>query len=82
MSILTLVLRQALGVTLIGIVLGLIGSGWGTRSLQGLLFGTGAVDPSSLVGVSALLFAVALIAAYLPARRAMRIDPMDALRAE
>ena len=82
MSILTLVLRQALGVTLVGIVLGLIGSGWGTRWLQGLLFGTGAVDPSSLVGVSALLFAVALIAAYLPARRAMRIDPMDALRAE
>jgi predicted permease len=79
-SLAALVLRQGMGVTLTGIVLGVIGASWATRFLQGLLFGTDGLNALSLMGVSAALFAVACIAAYLPARRAMRIDPMVALR--
>jgi putative ABC transport system permease protein len=47
-----------------------------------LVFGIGTVDPVTLVGVSVVLFLVAFVAAYLPARRAMHIDPMTALRTE
>ena len=82
MTILTLVLKQGLGVTCVGILVGVAGSVWGTRFLEGLLFGTAAIDLASLVGVALVLFTVALAASYLPARRALRIDPMSALRTE
>ena len=81
-SLLTLVLRQGVGVTVLGIVLGLFGAWWTSRFLEGLLFGVEAVDPLTLAGTSGLLFVVALVAAYLPGRRAMSIDPMTALRTE
>jgi ABC-type antimicrobial peptide transport system permease subunit len=81
-SLLTLVLRQGVGVTVIGIVLGLLGAWWTSRFLEGLLFGVEAVDLLTLAGTSGLLFVVALVAAYLPGRRAMNIDPMTALRTE
>ena len=81
-SQLALVLRQGLGVTVLGIALGLVGAWWTTRFLEGLLFGVEPVDPLTLVGTSGVLFLVAFVAAYLPARRAMHIDPMTALRAE
>jgi predicted permease len=81
-AVLALVLRQGLGVTLLGIALGLVGSAWATRSLQGLVYGTEAMDPLTLAGASALLFGVAALAAWVPARRATAIDPMEALRAE
>ena len=81
-SLLALVLRQGLGVTLVGIVAGVAGSLWATRLLDGLVFGTGTTDPAGLLGVSAGLFFVALLAAYVPARRGTRIDPVRALRAE
>ncbi len=82
LSLLTLVLRQGLGVTLVGIGFGLIGSIWATRYLQGLLFEAQALDPVVLAGVSLVLFLVACVAAFLPARRAMRVDPMVALRTD
>lgn len=82
LSLAMLVLRQGIGVTLAGILVGVVGATWATRYLQGLLFGTDGLDPAVLIGVSVLLFGVALLAAYIPARRAMRIDPMVALRAE
>jgi putative ABC transport system permease protein len=81
-SLLALVLRQGLGVTLVGIVAGVGGSLWTTRFLEGLVFGTGTTDPAGLLAVSAGLFLVALIAAYVPARSGTRVDPAIALRAD
>lgn len=81
-SLVGLVLRQGLGVTCAGIILGTIGSLWATRLLQGLLFGTDSIDPVTLTIVSFVLFGVAFVAAALPARKATRIDPMVALRME
>ncbi len=78
----TLVLRRGLGVTIAGIGAGLVGTMWATRFLEGILFGATGADTATLVGTSVTLFAVALVACYVPARRAMRIDPMVALRTD
>jgi len=67
---------------MIGLVLGLAGALAATRFLATLLFGVRATDPSTFLGVSALLRAVGLLASYLPARRATKVDPMTALRSE
>jgi putative ABC transport system permease protein len=79
-SLAALVLRQGIGATFVGIGLGISVSLWATRFLESLLFGTAAVDPTSLLSVSAVLLVVAAAAAYVPARRGMRVDPMVALR--
>jgi predicted permease len=79
-SILRLVLTQGARTTAIGIVLGLVLSLWLTRYLQSLLFGMDALDVGVFAGVTVLLAAVALLACYLPALRATRIDPIAALR--
>ena len=81
-SLATLVIKRGLAVTLAGIALGIVGSVSVTRFLQSLLVGTRAIDPVSLTGVSIVLFAVACVAAYLPARRGMRVDPMRALKTD
>ena len=82
MPISGLALRQGIGVTLVGIRAGVVGSIWATLSLQGVMFGVGSFQPSTLIRVSTILLFVAVIAAYVPARRATRIDPIAALRAE
>ena len=79
-SILSLVLREGTRTAGIGIVIGLTGALALTRSLQSLLFGVTVHDPAVFGGVAAVLFAVALAACYIPARRATRVDPMVALR--
>jgi putative ABC transport system permease protein len=79
-SILSLVLTQGIRTTALGIVLGLAASAWLTKYLQTLLFNVSAFDPVVFAAVTALLLAVAILACYLPARRATRIDPMVALR--
>jgi len=81
-SVTTLVVRQALVLTLLGVVLGLAGAAAATRLLESFLFGVTTADPSAFVMGVAVLGAVALIASYLPARRATLIDPVRALRAE
>jgi predicted permease len=75
-------LRQGLTLTVIGIALGIAGSIGATRVMSSMLFGVSATDPITYVVVSAVLASVALIAAYLPARRAARVDPVIALRAD
>jgi predicted permease len=79
-TILRLVLKQGIRTAGIGLVLGLAGS-WGlSRFMQTMLFGVSPHDVPVYAGVTALLFAVAVAACYVPARRATRVDPMVALR--
>jgi putative ABC transport system permease protein len=81
-DMLSLVLRQSLAVVGIGLVVGLISSLLTTRLMSSLLFGVSANDFITYAVVLALLTIAALIASYLPARRAMNVDPMVALRYE
>ena len=76
------VMRQALGTVVGGVVLGLAGAFYSSRFLESLLFGIRPHDLTTLSGVTVLFLAVAVAAAYLPARRATRVDPITALRAE
>jgi putative ABC transport system permease protein len=77
-----LVVTQGMGPVLAGVVLGLAGSFGAAQALRGLLFGVGATDPATFAATTLFLVAVALLAAYLPARRATRVAPTEALRAE
>ena len=81
-SVLTLVARDAAFVLAGGIAAGLLGSIWITRVIQQLLFDVKPIDPWSVSMAVAALLCVAAIATYVPARRAMRIDPSSALRCE
>jgi putative ABC transport system permease protein len=78
----SVVLGQGLKLTAIGLALGLAGAAAATRLIQGFLFGVSASDPLTYAATCAVFVAVALLASYLPARRAMRVDPMTALREE
>jgi ABC-type antimicrobial peptide transport system permease subunit len=77
-----MLLSQVLLVVAVGVALGLTGAALLTRLMESLLFGVGALDVTTYVTVSAILVIAAALAAYLPARRVTRIDPMQALRAE
>jgi putative ABC transport system permease protein len=81
-DVLRLVLGLGLRLTIIGILIGLVGAFVSTRLMASLLFEISAADPLALCLPAALLVAVTVLAAYLPARRAASIDPMRALRAE
>jgi len=78
----TMVLAQGLKLTAIGLVLGLAGAAGATRLIEGFLFGVRASDPFTYVTTCVVFIAIAMLASYLPARRAMRVDPMVALREE
>ena len=82
MNILRTILREGAGLALLGVATGFVVALALSRALAGLLFGVHAADPVTFVAVSALLLVVALAACYVPARRAMRVDPMVALRYE
>src|SRR5262245_16961140 len=81
-DMLNLVIRQGMTLTLSGVALGLIASFGLQHVIKGLLFGVSATDPTTFVVISVLLVATALMACYLPARRATKVDPMIALRCE
>jgi putative ABC transport system permease protein len=81
-DVLRMVLRQGMTMVAAGIVAGVLGALALTRVLQGLLYGTSPTDPLTFAGVAALLAVIALVATYLPARRATRVDPLEALRSE
>ena len=81
-DVLRLVLRQGMAPVLAGLALGLGGAAAASRVLRGLLYGVGGTDPITYAGVAAFLAGVALLASYLPARRAALADPIVALRNE
>jgi putative ABC transport system permease protein len=81
-NMLALILGRGARLAFVGIAVGLLGSFALTRFLSSLLFGVGAADPLTFCAVALLLLAVALAACYVPARRAMKVDPMVALRYE
>jgi putative ABC transport system permease protein len=81
-QVLSLLLRQALLLVLVGVALGVAASAAFTQLLASMLFEVKPTDPATIVFVSALLVSVALLACWIPARRATRIDPMIALRYE
>lgn len=81
-SVMWMVLRQSLIMILAGIVLGAAGSWFATRSLMRLVDGVRALEPSTFAAMISVLVVAALIASFLPARRASRVDPLKALRQE
>jgi putative ABC transport system permease protein len=81
-EVLRLILKQGFLLTLIGIGLGIVGALALTRLMSGLLFGVGSTDPATFAAIVLVFTVVALVACYIPARRATRVDPLIALRAE
>ncbi len=78
----SLVMRQGMRLMLVGLVLGLAVAAVATRFVAAMLFQVSPTDGATFVAVSAVLVFVALLACWLPARRAAKVDPMVALRAE
>jgi ABC-type antimicrobial peptide transport system permease subunit len=76
------VLRQALALAAVGLGAGLLAALALRRLVAGMLYGVAPSDPGTLAAVALVLLGVALAAAYVPARRAARVDPADALRCE
>lgn len=81
-ALLSLVMRDGARLTMLGLVVGLAGAAAGTRMLRSLLFGVAPGDPVTLASIAALLATVALLACLVPARRAVRVSPTEALRGE
>ena len=81
-DVMAMVVGQGMAMTLVGTAIGVAASAALARLMSSLLFGVSAVDPATFVAIPLLLIAVALAACYVPARRAMRVDPLQTLRAE
>jgi ABC-type antimicrobial peptide transport system permease subunit len=81
-EILRMILRDGVFTTAIGVTLGIAGSLFVTRAMESLLFGVSPTDPVTFAGITSVLVLVTLTACWIPARRAMRVDPLVALRYE
>ena len=81
-SVLRLVVGQGMVLALIGVVIGVIAAFFLTKFMATLLFGVSTTDPLTFVAISLLLTGVSIVASVVPARRAMKVDPMVALRYE
>ena len=81
-DVLSLIVKQGFKLVLIGLAIGLVGAFALMRVISSLLFGVTTKDPFTFAAVAGLLAVVALLACYLPARRASRVDPVVALRNE
>ena len=81
-DVLLMVIKQGMSLVLVGVILGVAGAYAVTRTIRSLLFEVGTTDPLTFVAVLLLLGLVAFIACYLPARRATKVDPLEALRYE
>jgi ABC-type antimicrobial peptide transport system permease subunit len=82
LDILRMALREGMRIVAIGLAAGLIGAAIVTRVFRSMLFEVGPADPTTFLSVAAILASVALVACYLPAQRATRVDPLTALREE
>jgi len=81
-DVLLMVIKQGMSLVLVGVVIGVAGAYAVTRTIRSLLFEVGTTDPLTFVAVLLLLVAVGFIACYVPARRATKVDPLEALRYE
>jgi predicted permease len=81
-NVLGMVIRQGITLTLIGLAIGIVAALGVTRVIRSMIFGVTPYDPATFLAVAAVLLAVAFLACYVPARRAMRVDPIVALRYE
>ena len=81
-AVMRLILRQGLMLAGIGVAIGIVIAAAGSKLLESLLFGVGGLDPVTFTGASVLFTLVTLVATYIPARRAISVDPLSALRAE
>ena len=81
-TILRLVLGRALALGLAGVGAGIVAAFVSTRTVSSLVYGVSTVDPVTFLGVPLVLVVVTIVASYFPARRAMRVDPVEALREE
>jgi putative ABC transport system permease protein len=79
-DVLRMIVGHGLVLALLGIGIGLIASFALTRLMKGLLFGISATDPITFVAISLLLTLIGLVASWIPARRATKVDPLEALR--
>jgi putative ABC transport system permease protein len=81
-KVFTLILREGMALALSGLVIGLVGASLVGRTMHGMLYGVGTIDLSAFGAVALVLMAAAILACYLPARRATKVDPVVALRYE